>query len=182
MVTLNPHWNLFLRWLRKEHSTNDSGRGSSFFSRFAPTTQLLSIEPGGREGEGSEVRGQRWGVREGGIRKKRCCKNWRKMNCWAAGWWRITTTMWIKSVLTYWTSNQTKSKNAVHHLLLLNFSLKTKSLREKFKVTEWVLFKETELGRPEKLFVVFFWPGSNRRCFPTGAVCFGRYEVCQHKL
>lgn len=45
MVTPNPHWNLFLRWLRKEQSAKDRGRGKSFFSSVAPTTQLLSIEP-----------------------------------------------------------------------------------------------------------------------------------------
>lgn len=45
MVTPNPHWNLFLRWLRKEQSAKDSGSGSSFFSNVAPTTQLLSIDP-----------------------------------------------------------------------------------------------------------------------------------------
>lgn len=45
MVTPKPHWNLFLRWLSKEQSARDRGRGSSFFSSVAPTTQLLSTEP-----------------------------------------------------------------------------------------------------------------------------------------
>lgn len=45
MVTPKPHWNLFLRWLRKAPKASDRGRGSSFFSSVAPTTQLLSKEP-----------------------------------------------------------------------------------------------------------------------------------------
>ncbi|TNN44446.1 hypothetical protein EYF80_045334 [Liparis tanakae] len=49
MVTPKPHWNLFFWWLRKVQSTRESGSGSSFFSSVAPTTQLLSTEPGGDE-------------------------------------------------------------------------------------------------------------------------------------
>lgn len=45
MVMPKPHWNLFLRWLRKAPKANDRGRGTSFFSSVAPTTQLLSKEP-----------------------------------------------------------------------------------------------------------------------------------------
>uniref|UniRef100_A0A0E9VHI4 Uncharacterized protein n=1 Tax=Anguilla anguilla TaxID=7936 RepID=A0A0E9VHI4_ANGAN len=40
-----PHWNLFLRWLRKAPRASERGRGISFFSRVAPTAQLLSKEP-----------------------------------------------------------------------------------------------------------------------------------------
>lgn len=45
MVMPKPHWNLFLRWLRKAPKASDRGRGTSFFSSVAPTTQLLSKEP-----------------------------------------------------------------------------------------------------------------------------------------
>lgn len=56
MVMPKPHWNLFLRWLRKAPRANDRGRGISFFSSVAPTTQLLSKEPeGGRRGQGHSV-------------------------------------------------------------------------------------------------------------------------------
>jgi len=41
----NPHWNWFFLWLRKAQRARDRGRGSSFFSSVAPTTQLLSKEP-----------------------------------------------------------------------------------------------------------------------------------------
>lgn len=46
MVTLKPHWNLCLRWLRKAPSARVSGRGRSFFSRVAPTIQFVSTVPG----------------------------------------------------------------------------------------------------------------------------------------
>lgn len=52
MVTPKPHWNLFLRWLRKVQRTSESGSGSSFFSNVAPTIQLLSSEPEGGAGAG----------------------------------------------------------------------------------------------------------------------------------
>ncbi len=45
MVMPNPHWNLLFLWLRKVQRASDRGRGCSFFSSVAPTTQLLSIEP-----------------------------------------------------------------------------------------------------------------------------------------
>lgn len=45
MVIPKPHWNLFLRWLRKAPKARVRGSGTSFFSRVAPTTQLLSTVP-----------------------------------------------------------------------------------------------------------------------------------------
>ncbi len=52
MVMPKPHWNLFLRWLRKAPKASDRGRGTSFFSNVAPTTQLLSKEPEEQEKTG----------------------------------------------------------------------------------------------------------------------------------
>ncbi len=51
MVMPKPHWNLFLRWLRKAPKASDRGRGTSFFSNVAPTTQLLSKEPEEQEND-----------------------------------------------------------------------------------------------------------------------------------
>lgn len=48
-VMPNPHLKVFFLWLRKAQRASDRGRGCNFFSRVAPTTQLLSNEPREKE-------------------------------------------------------------------------------------------------------------------------------------
>lgn len=48
-VTLKPQWKRWRQWLRKAPSARVTGSGGSFFSRTAPTHQLLSTTPVGRK-------------------------------------------------------------------------------------------------------------------------------------